>query len=122
MDINNLTIGQAKELAAQFGGTAASLDNGMTGKYVIARCRDAGVHAGILESHNGRECVLLESRRFWYWKPLKGKFLSAVANNGLHTDSKIGETVERLHLTENCEISLCSEDAQKNISGMAANE
>lgn len=37
-------------------------NNGMVGKYVIVRCRDAGVHAGVLVDHSGREAVLTESR------------------------------------------------------------
>ena len=53
------------------------MDNGMIGKYVIVRCRDAGVHCGVLEAHEGREALLIDSRRLWYWKPAKGKFLSA---------------------------------------------
>lgn len=117
MNINELTIGEAKELAKMFGaGNPAQLDNGMIGKYVIVRCRDAGVHSGYLESHNGRECVLTESRRFWYWKPAdKKSFLSGCATNGLHKDSKIGETVARIHLTENCEIVECSSKAERSI-------
>jgi hypothetical protein len=79
MEIDNLTIGDVKKLAAMFGGAPQLIDNGMIGKYVIVRCRDAGVHSGILESHNGRECVLTESRRLWYWKTAKGAFLSSAA-------------------------------------------
>jgi hypothetical protein len=97
------------------------LDNKMIGKYVIVRCRDAGVHAGVLESHEGRECVLTESRRLWYWKPEENKaFLSGVATSGLHSESKVGVTLPRIHLTENCEIIQCSETAEKSIRG--ANE
>lgn len=120
MDINDLTIGQAKELAAQFGGQGqATFDNGMVGKYVIVRCRDAGVHAGVLVSHNGRECVLNEARRLWYWKPANGAaFLSGVAREGLHSDSKVGTPVT-IHLTENCEIIQCSSDAQASITKAA---
>lgn len=94
------------------------LDNKMVGNYVIVRCRDAGVHAGYLESHDGRECVLTESRRLWYWKPADGKaFLSGVAVAGLHRDSKIGAALTRLHLTESCEIIQCSEAAENSIRG-----
>jgi len=95
------------------------MNNGMIGKYVIVRCRDAGVHAGVLESHEGREAVLLESRRLWYWKPADGKkFLSGVAIAGLHGDSKIGAVLPRLHLTETCEIIQCTETAEKSIREM----
>ena len=86
MNIDELTIGQAKALAAMFynaAPTAPSIDCKMIGKYVIVRCRDAGVHAGVLESYNGRECVLTESRRMWYWKPADGqKYLSGLAIAG----------------------------------------
>lgn len=115
-NINDLTIGEAKALAAMFQREApAPINNGMIGKYVIVRCREAGVHAGILEAHNGRECVLNESRRLWYWKPLNGAtFLSGVATEGLHADSKVGAPI-RVHLTENCEIIECSADAEASI-------
>ena len=69
MDINiiNLTIGQAKELAAMFGNEPrTAIDNGMIGAYVIVRCKDAGVHAGRLAAYNGREALLDEARRLWY--------------------------------------------------------
>lgn len=94
------------------------MDNGMIGKFVIVRCRDAGVHAGILVSHEGRECVLREARRLWYWKPLnKAAFLSGVSVHGLHPDSKIGEPVN-IHLTENCEIIECTPQAASSIQEM----
>lgn len=92
-----------------------TIDNKMQGKYVIVRCSDAGVHAGVLESYEGRECVLTESRRLWYWKPAKGAFLSSVAEHGLDLASKLGEPQSRIHLTENCEIALCSETAERSI-------
>ena len=115
MNIDDMTLGQLKAIAAQFGGGAAPMDNGMVGKYVIVRCRDAGVHAGRLVSHNGRECVLEDSRRLWYWKPANGAaFLSGVASEGLDSASKVGAVV-RVHLTENCEIIECSAKAEASI-------
>lgn len=35
--------------------------------YVIIRTYSAGVHAGYLESRNGKEVTLKNSRRLWYW-------------------------------------------------------
>lgn len=94
----------------------------LIGRYVIVRCRDAGVHAGILESRQGRECVLTDSRRLWYWKPAKGKWLSAVANHGLHEDSKISEPVKRIALTEDCELIECSAIAERSIREIPADD
>jgi len=92
----------------------------MIGKYVIVRCRDAGVHAGWLESMEGRSCTLLEARRLWYWKPANGAaFLSGVAMDGLDEKSKIGKPVIRIILTENCEIIECSVKAETSIKNQA---
>ena len=123
MNIDDLTIGQARALVSQFSGsTAPQIDNGMIGSYVIVRCRDAGVHAGELVSHNGRECVLKGARRLWYWKPANGAaFLSGVATEGLSDTSKVGAPVDT-HLTENCEILLCTDKAEKSIRGAKNHE
>lgn len=85
-------------------------------KYVIVRCRDAGVHSGVLESAEDRQAVLTDSRRLWYWKPAKGAFLSAVAVDGVdHDKSKIGKPVPRIALTEDCEIIQCTEAAEASL-------
>lgn len=87
------------------------------GKYVVVRCRDAGVHAGILMRRDDRVCELSASRRLWYWKPAnKAAFLSGVATEGLdHKASKVGAAVDIL-LTENCEIIACSDQAAQSIA------
>ena len=115
MDINDLTIGQARELAKLFGAGSGGIESGMIGKFVIVRCRDAGVHAGVLVSYDGRSCVLEESRRLWYWKVANNGFnLSGVATEGLDDESKVGAIV-RIHLTENCEIIECTDRAEQSI-------
>jgi hypothetical protein len=88
----------------------------LIGKFVIVRCRDAGVHAGELVDQEGREATLRDSRRLWYWKPAGNKkFLSGVAVVGLDPSSKVGTTLPLLHLTETCELILCSPVAEKSI-------
>ena len=99
------------------------MDNGMIGKYVIVRCKDAGVHAGVLMGNEGREAVLTESRRLWYWKPDAGaKFLSGVAVFGVCAPSKLGETLPRLHLTETCEIIECTPIAEQSLRGFPSDK
>jgi hypothetical protein len=114
-----------KDLIQQGGNSLSTGDNysGLVGKYVIVRRRDAGVHAGELIWNNGRECVLKDSRRLWYWKPLgKYSWLSGVAISGLDESSKIGVEVQLTHLTENCEIILCNDQAEKSIRKIQAHE
>ena len=124
MNIDDLTLGQLKEIVAMFPNQShQQIDNGMKGKYVIVRCKDAGVHAGILESYSGREAVLLESRRLWYWKPAScQKYLSGVAVAGLDASSKVGAPIERIHLTETCEIIQISQSAVSSISKAKVDE
>ena len=106
---------ELSELLAATGINAPASSQSMIGKHVIVRCRDAGVHAGVLTERQGRECTLAESRRLWYWKPANGAaFLSGVAVEGLHPDSKVGAPVT-ITLTENCEIIECTEQAAASI-------
>lgn len=121
MNIDELTIAQVREiasLAASIGvcKTATAAKHPAIGKYVIVRCRDAGVHAGVLTAAEGRSCSLKESRRLYYWKtkPNGSDFLSGIALNGLHEGSKVGGPVT-IHLTENCEIIECSPESEKSI-------
>ena len=122
MNIDELTIGDAKKLAAMFGAQDHAATSPMIGRYVIVRCRDAGVHAGVLVSAHGRGCVLNDSRRLWYWKPANNAaFLSGVATEGLHSDSKVGAQVE-IELTENCEIIACTQEAEASIRALKSHE
>ncbi len=96
-----------------------SQEKQMIGQYVIVRCRDAGVHAGFLESYEGREVVLSCSRRLWYWKAANNAHtLSGVAKHGLRNDSKIPAEVRSIVLPEACEIILCSDASAKSIQEM----
>ena len=114
MNIDEMTIGEAKKLAAMFGAQSEPKSDKI-GKSVIVRCRDAGVHAGVLVAASGRSCSLRQSRRLWYWKPANGAaFLSGVATEGLHSDSKVGSPVD-IDLTENCEIIACTPKAEASI-------
>lgn len=107
-----MKLGDIKKIAGMFGVTEP---HPFVGSYVIVRCRDAGVHAGVLVSAEGRGCVLKQSRRLWYWKPAnKASFLSGVAARGLDGASKIGVPVD-ISLTENCEIIKCTPEAEESI-------
>lgn len=85
------------------------------GQYCIIRCRDAGVWAGIIESVNGRAATVLDARRLWYWNAKQGHTLSAVANYGIKSDSKLPAAVPVVYLTETCELIPCTETAKTTI-------
>jgi hypothetical protein len=107
MNINDLTIGQAKELASLFSSsqTQTALQNPMVGKYVIARCYAAGVHAGEVVSVDGENVILKNSRRLWSWKAADGVALSGVAQKGLQPGkSKLDVINPEIYLTGVCEL------------------
>jgi ferredoxin-fold anticodon binding domain-containing protein len=81
----------------------------MIGKQVIIRTYTAGVHFGTLASINGKEAVLTDARRLWYWE---GAFtLSAVAMKGVNKTSKLSVSVPQILLTEAIEVIPCSDTA-----------
>ena len=82
MNIDDLTIKQARELAALFGqSTPATKQNPFLGRYVVCRTYSAGVHVGVLEYAEGREVRLSDAIRIWKWEG-GGLSLSAIANDG----------------------------------------
>lgn len=114
MDINELTIGQAKELAAMFDSNATKP---LIGEYVIVRCRDAGVHSGYLVDYENRNVTLKHSRRLWYWVCANNQHsLSGVASEGIvQSESKIPAVVQTLILSDACEIMQTSAVCHSSI-------
>lgn len=118
MNIDNLTFGELKQIAAMFSGQQApQTPHPFVGKYVIARCYAAGVHAGEVISANGEEVILKDSRRLWSWKAKDGIALSGVAQNGIKSDSKIDTMNPLISLTGVCELIVCSDIAKASING-----
>jgi len=86
--------------------------------YVIARTYSAGVFAGYLDSRKGKEAVLLDARRIWYWD---GAFsLSQLAMEGTSKPGKCKFPceVDRVVLTEVIEVLDVTEDARESIKGV----
>ena len=120
MNINDLTIGQAKELASMFSAASqatAATPHPFVGKYVIARCYSAGVHAGEVVSVDGESVILKDSRRLWSWKAKDGVALSGVAQNGVQAGCKIDTINPEIYLTGVCELIPCSVIARESING-----
>ena len=123
IDINSLTIGQAKELAALFGGAQPqpqpqhSSLNGMVGKKCIVRTYSAGVWFGEIAEKSGNEVIVKNARRMWKWWAAEGISLSSVALHGVkHDESKITEAVPAVWL-EAIELIPASEKAIASIEG-----
>ena len=120
MNIDNFTLGELKQIAAitnsQLAQPAQSATHPFVGKYVIARCYAAGVHAGTVVSVDGENVVLKDSRRLWSWKAKDGVALSGVAQTGVQSGCKIDVVNPEIYLTGVCELIPTSSAAQESIN------
>jgi hypothetical protein len=118
MNIDDMKLGELKAIAAMFNsGGVEKKQHPYIGKYVIARCYAAGVHAGDVESVDGENVVLSNSRRLWSWKAKDGIALSGVAQKGLQSGCKVDVLNPSIYLTGVCELIPCSESVKAGING-----
>ena len=119
IDINSLTIGQAKELAALFGSAQQQQSslNSLVGKKCVVRTYSAGVWFGEIVEKSGNEVIVKNARRMWQWWAAEGISLSAVALHGIkHDKSRVAEAVPAVWL-EAIELITASDKAVSSIEG-----
>ena len=121
MNLDDMTYGQLKQIAQMMNQSIAQPQQSnkphpFIGKYVIARCYSAGVHAGIVDSVDGENVILTDSRRLWSWKAKDGIALSGVAQTGVQSGCKIDVMNPEIYLTGVCELIPCSEVAKESIN------
>ena len=121
MNIDELTIGQARKIATLVGGIQGknkeTLTGGMIGEKVIIRTYSAGVWFGTLAEKSGKEVILADARRMWRWWAAESISLSGCALYGIkREESKIVAPVSKVWL-EAIEIIPCSDVAIQSIGG-----
>ena len=119
VDINELTLGQIREITATFPAmfgksNTTNIGDGMVGKYAIVRCYSAGVHAGTVAAIDNDKVILKDSRRLWSWKAAKGVALSGVAQFGI-VGGKIDAANPEIYLTGVIEVIPCTDAAKESI-------
>lgn len=87
-------------------------------KKVIIRGDRSGVFFGTLVARAGKEVVLENCRRIWYWEGAAS--ISQLSVDGVTRPDKckFTVTVERILITDVIEIIPCTEKAIKNIEGV----
>lgn len=90
----------------------------MIGKYCMVRTQSAGVFAGTIVSREGKEAILKDARRIWYWDGAAS--LSQLAQSGTSKPSscKFPEAVTEVLLTEVIEIIPITEVAKASIESV----
>jgi len=119
INIEDITIGHAREIAALFNKPTVTVANGkiLIGKYAIIRSRNEGVNAGVVSAMDETGIIIKEARRIWYHKPAD-KLLAwyeGVALSGLSDDSKISAKVPLKVIVEDYSVTVCTEKAEKSI-------
>ncbi len=85
------------------------------GKYVIVRTYSAGVFAGTLISRKGKEVVLENARRLWFWSGAASLSQLAITGVSRPQACKFPVEVARVELLEVIEILDVAPAAQKSI-------
>lgn len=86
--------------------------------YVIVRTYSAGVFAGTLESREGREVVMRNARRLWYWAGAASLSQLAMEGTSKPKECKFPCPVDRAILTEAIEILDVTPKARASIEGV----
>lgn len=84
-------------------------------EYCMVRTYSAGVFAGYIESRNGKEAVLRNARRIWYWTGAASLSQLAVDGTKEPNKCKFPVPVDKVILTEVIEIIQITEKAKKSI-------
>ncbi len=112
LSINGVTYvpkGASSEKAPTFEGM----------RHVIVRTYSAGVFAGYLESKNGKEVVLRNVRRLWYWSGAASLSQLAAEGTAKPKECKFPLAVDRIEVTEAIEIIDTTAKAKKSLDGVA---
>ena len=90
----------------------------MIGKTCIVRTYSAGVFLGTVKERNGKEVLLTNARRIWYWDGAAS--LSQLANDGTKKpqNCKFPAPVAEVLLTEAIEIIPATEAAIASIAAV----
>lgn len=87
-------------------------------QYYVVRTYSAGVFAGYLENRNGKEVVLRNARRIWYWDGACSLSQLAMEGTKKPEECKFAMPVNEILLTEVVEIITCTEKARLSILGV----
>lgn len=116
IDINELTIGQARELAKMLSQPEQSKysPHPSVGRYCVIRSHAAGVHVGtvaeVTDSASGREVRLHGTRRIWSWQGALS--CTEISVSGV-TGGKLSVQAEINFVNQVIEVLPCSKEAEE---------
>ncbi len=118
MNIEDLTLGQIREIQGLFGGASAPASHPLLSEVVLVRDNGAGVHVGTLaeiDTASGR-IVLTDARKVWYWEGAAS--VHGIAARGLDpAGSKVAPAVARVESFAAVEVVAMTSEAVENVMG-----
>jgi hypothetical protein len=87
--------------------------------YVIIRGEDSGVFAGYLKSRNGREVILLDARRIWYWDGASSLSQLAMEGTSKPENCKFPCEVSKVQILDAIEVLDCTEKSRESIKSVS---
>lgn len=119
VNVDDLTIKQARDLAQQFCGSPIVAEQKASvvvasNRPVIVRSRDAGVQFGYLDHFDGSIVYLNNAKQMWSWTAAKGGTLLDCATHGVSA-GKFSTTASAVIVIGACAIIDCSADAVKSL-------
>lgn len=87
-------------------------------EYYIVRTYSAGVFAGEIVSRNGKEVVMKDARRIWYWSGAASLSQLAMEGTSDPKNCKFPCEVTYVLLTEVIEILECTDKAKTSIKSV----
>ena len=87
-------------------------------KFVMCRTYSAGVFAGHMKSRDGKEVILQDAIRIWYWNGAASLSQLAMQGTNKPADCKFAVPVDEVILTECIEILPITKEAEASIKGV----
>ncbi len=86
--------------------------------FCIVRTYSAGVFAGYVESKEGKNVVIRDAVRIWYWSGACSLSQLAVDGTKAPNDCKFAVPVDKIEVTEAVELLDVSQKAKESILGV----
>jgi hypothetical protein len=119
MNLDDLTFGELKQINQMFSQSSMpsipSIANHLIGKFVIVRTYSAGVHAGILSVHSGKECILKNAIRIHFWDGACSLNQLSLEGTKKPENCRFSVIIDEIYLSEIIEIIPCTSEAIENI-------
>jgi len=126
MNINELTIGELKQVAKLASGLGACSDaptNNSDGRVVIVRSRDQGVMYGNLQGINGSTVHLTNAVQMWRWKAKDGGTLVDCAVYGVDAKGcKFSTGAASVSMINACAVIDCEDAGAKSLQAVVGGD